>query len=585
MARRPAAEQITLDLIDVLIRENLFSTADRLAETPSADPDTHEIACRIPLIEGELHFVGRPGGALQAVRASSTPVWIHDDRRTPLTDPGRVLELVAAAADAPALVEVVADLRLAVSHAERMHAGWRHLAPDTAGPALLTGERIASLRNRPFHPTAHAVSGWDSAEVDRFGPMREQPLAMGWIGVRRARLRTGSAAESSALEALLLNGAERTALGNAMAASGVDLAEYQPVPIHPWQRDNALARHFGPELGARDIVVLPLDSGRFCPTSSLRSLIASDDPNIHLKVPIEVATLGSTRLLPAQYLDNGERGQKLLHLLRDRSNILGDIVDLCDERTWCGWNDPDEFARRPGLLSAQVRRYPPTADDEVTLPMSGFAAWGWDSLRPHLLTANFDPADPLRLFEELVAGFWTMALEFANFGAMPELHGQNVLVVLGGGRVKRFVLRDHDTVRIVPEALKRAGIPDPEYRIPDGVPQSLRLESAERLLSYLQTLGVQVNLYGIADSLADEFGIPESAFWRILERTLRGSLESGTVCTTVADTMRELFLDRQTWPSRQIFGPLLQRGRSTEASMPASVGRVPNPLTTAESHA
>ena len=35
-----------------------------------------------------------------------------------------------------------------------------------------------------------------------------------------------------------------------------------------------------------------------------------------------------------------------------------------------------------------------------------------------------------------------------QYGALPELHGQNILLSFEDGRVQKCVLRDHDTVRI-----------------------------------------------------------------------------------------------------------------------------------------
>ncbi len=161
---------------------------------------------------------------------------------------------------------------------------------------------------------------------------------------------------------------------------------------------------------------------------------------------------------------------------------------------------------------------------------------------------------------------------------LPELHGQNVVAALQGGGVDRFVLRDHDTLRLYPGWMAAEGVPDPEYRIKPGAPQSLRLPSAETLLGYLQTLGFQVNLYGIADALCRHYGLDEQVLWDELRGAVLDALARLTLPPRVADVVERELLHAPTWPSRLVLGPLLRQGRSGSVSMPAGEGRVPNPL-------
>ncbi|HYZ07293.1 MAG TPA: IucA/IucC family C-terminal-domain containing protein, partial [Pseudonocardiaceae bacterium] len=171
-----------------------------------------------------------------------------------------------------------------------------------------------------------------------------------------------------------------------------------------------------------------------------------------------------------------------------------------------------------------------------------------------------------------------LGLGFLRYGVLPELHGQNVVVALRGGAVDRFVLRDHDTLRLYPEWMAAEGVADPGYRIAPDAPQSLRLPSAEALLGYLQTLGFQVNLYGIADALCRHYGIGEQVLWAALRGAVVETLARLALPGRVADVLERELLHAPTWPSRLVLGPLLRQGRSGSVSMPADVGRVPNPL-------
>ncbi|MGT0197640.1 IucA/IucC family C-terminal-domain containing protein [Staphylococcus aureus] len=52
----------------------------------------------------------------------------------------------------------------------------------------------------------------------------------------------------------------------------------------------------------------------------------------------------------------------------------------------------------------------------------------------------------MTLFLIIAQVFLKVTLSFMQYGALPELHGQNILLSFEDGRVQKCVLRDHDTV-------------------------------------------------------------------------------------------------------------------------------------------
>ncbi len=589
------SDLVMRDLVDALIQENLCVVAGAAKPPPALVTQTVEPGeqwCRVDLAGGWLCFRARPAGALQPYRLSRTPVWHGATPGAELRrlEPEELLELLAAGRwDAPASLphagEVGADLRTAVQHAEVVRVGRARLTGARPRPGeLLAAERLAATRNRPFHPTARAAVGWTAAELARYGPMRQQPLGLGWVAVRRDRLRHGSGSCADRLHELLLDERDRQHLADAVRRAGLPTDDVQPLPVHPWQLDHVLPTAFAPELAAREVVPIARGLGRFHPTASLRTLTTCPETQLHVKLPLGVTTLGAARLLPPRYLDNGERAQRTMQQLIDRDAVLRGRVQLCDERSWCGWHHPsgiDEFDERPGQLSAQLRVYP--ADlfgnpARLVLPMAALAAHEWDVLGPAVGGSGFGAAAAVEFFGRLAGAFCELGLGFLRYGVLPELHGQNVVAAFRGGVVDRFVLRDHDTLRLYPEWMAAEGVADPGYRIKPGAPQSLRLPSAEALLGYLQTLGFQVNLYGIADALCRHYGLDEHLLWVELRRTILDALVGLALPGRVADVVERELLHAPTWPSRLVLGPLLRQGRAGSVSMPAGEGRVPNPL-------
>ncbi|MGH3977756.1 MAG: IucA/IucC family protein, partial [Pseudonocardiaceae bacterium] len=483
---------------------------------------------------------------------------------------------------------VGAELGSAVEHARVTLTARAGLADPVPRPGgLLAGERLAATRDRPFHPTARAASGWSARELARYGPMRERPLALDWVALRRDRLRHGSGPGSDRLHELLLDDADLQQLDQALLRAGLDAAAYQPLPVHPWQGEHVLPGQFGPERAAGEVVPVARGLGRFHPTASLRTLVTAPETRLHLKLPLGVTTLGAARLLPPRYLDNSDRAQRTMQQLLDRDQVLGRRVLLCDERTWCGWQHPsgaEEFADRPGHLAAQLRACPAGLLDDpglLVVPMAALAAHEWDVLGAALgagRPGGFTAGHAVGFFRELAGAFCELGLGFLRHGVLPELHGQNVLVALRDGVVETFVLRDHDTLRLYPGWMAAAGVPDPGYRIRPGAPQSLQLPSGQALLGYLQTLGFQVNLYGIADALGRRYGVGEEVFWSALHAAVAGALARLALPEHLAGVVEDGLLRAPTWPCRLVLGPLLRRGRPGGVSMPAAVGTVRNPL-------
>ncbi|MEU6643164.1 IucA/IucC family protein [Saccharomonospora sp. NPDC046836] len=523
------ADQVLGDLVDALIREGLCGFGDGV-------------------LEGEWYRVGeirvrvRDGGALQRVRFAG-----EVRHRNSVVTAEELVRLVAS--DEPYAAQVAADVHTASKHAAVVTTTF---PGEPLG--LLAGERLAATRNRPFHPTSRAAVGWTAAELARYGTARREPLGLDWVAVPAERLRFGDT--HCDLPTLLLSPADR-----ARVTAGLDPA-YRVLPVHPWQFEHVLPREFADELSADVIRPVARGVGRFWPTASLRTLVSAD-PVRHVKLPLGIATLGAARLLPPRYLDNGARAERTMRTILARDAALAELVAICDERNWCGWAG-DEFADRPGHLAAQVRDYPRDAGDPV--PMGAFAA-------PVLYASGWHCA-PVAFFRRLAERFCAMALGFLRYGVLPELHGQNVAVTLRDGMPDRLVLRDHDTLRITPQWMDVAGIPDPGYRVKPGTRQSLRLDEPAELVGYLQTLGFQVNLYGIADALSLHYGITENVLWTQLRLALDVCLDRIELPAEVA----HLLLRSPTWPSRHVLGPLLRQGRSAGVSMPAGSGRVPNPL-------
>ena len=386
-----ASDLVMRDLVDMLVQEGLFGFDEATPLSSDADESWFCVPIGDEDDDNVLHVRMHESDALQPYRFSQGPV-LHGSRELA---PDQLLRLVAGEA-CPETEQIAGDVRAAVEHADVTLSARHKLTPEPG--SMLAGERLTATRGRPFHPTARAVTGWSADELAEYGPMRRDPLGLGWVGVRGDRLRFGAGAGSDQLADLLLDGPDRERL----AAAAADLGnEFCLLPVHPWQQEHVLPREFSREIDRGLIRPVARSIGRFHPTASLRTL-SSQSPKRHVKLPLGVATIGATRLLPPRSMDNGDRAEQLMRALLERHPVLRRRVSVCDEQSWCGWAG-NEFADRPGQLGAQLRSYPASVLDKpntLVLPMAALAAHEWRKLGP----AIRKDLDPVAFFRRARSG-------------------------------------------------------------------------------------------------------------------------------------------------------------------------------------
>jgi staphyloferrin B synthase len=514
---------------DVLVMRDLLdaAVAEGLVSAPLVSGRVH-----VALPDGrELSWPARPGGVLQATRSVDGPVLLDG---VPVPAPSAVLRLLAP--DAPCVDAVARDLDTAVAHA---------LDPPSEDLTENLGEVLAAVRGRPFHPTARAVSGWGADDLARWGPGRT--VALDAVAVRADHLRLGAGGFPDLLD----------------APDG-----YRVLPVHPFDREHVLPVAFAGEIADGIVVPLARGVGEGRVTSSLRTLDLGDGR--HLKLPLGVTTLGSTRLLGARSLDLAQRGERVLRDVLAADPDLAARVAVADETAWAGFARPDgsdEFDDRPGHLAAALRVLPPPTGSH-RVPLAALSAPAWDGPLAAL-------GDPEVVFGAVVESVVEVGIGFLRHGVLPEMHGQNVLLDVDA-RSTRLVLRDHDAVRVHPDRLT---VPGPGYRFTPGGTQSLVLDTPAELIGFFATLAVEVGLGGVVDALVRHTGAPEPRWWATIRRAVEGAV-ARTADPEVRSTLQAVLLDADTWPYRTVLRPLLERGPSPGTSMPAGVAYVPNPLRT-----
>ena len=476
-------------------------------------------------------------------------------------------------------------------------------------------ERYASLRDRPFHPVSKVKVGLDEHDYRLYSAEFTQPIALSWVAIKRSMVMEGEAivdrtvldhqlyeyrqdqtfiSHRSEPMSDLLSVDQQQQVIQAIEEQGLDIHEYIAIPVHPWQLQHNLPHYLEQAHAQGDWIDLQLELGLFESTSSVRSLSPVNGSPHYIKLPLSVFSLGASRYLPAVKLINGQRGQRMLEQALDCDPRLAEQLFLCDERRWWAYM-PEEgslFDDEPRHLAAMVRTYPASliAGEQGTrlLPMSALSVVlpastpnsqeghffdEWIKIR-HL---EMNQQSICMLFGEVCQTFFQINLRLFRLGLMPELHGQNSVLVWQNGYMKQMLLRDHDSVRLHLPWLEQQGIDDPQYMIRPGYSNSLYNDTPEELIFYLQTLGIQVNLYAIIDALSTVYDIEEKVLWNVLRDQLIAQLHAVSFEAEVRQDIYSLLFEKEEWPLKLLVKPLLEQA-GVPGSMPSGQSTIQNPF-------
>jgi siderophore synthetase component len=466
----------------------------------------------------------------------------------------------------------------------------RELMAQDPATFFRTMEQWASLRDRPYHPLAKAKQGLDDEEYLRYQAEFARPVALNWVAVDRTLLQCGDGVGDLAQcypARYLLPEPLQARLAGEMQARGL-ADSHIALPVHPWQWEHVLDKQLGEVFAKGDCRRLSFNEGDFFATSSLRSMTPCFDSADYLKLPMAIHSLGASRYLPAVKMINGGLSEALLHEVLDKDATLRQSLHLCDESKWWAFMPPEAtlFDEAPRHLSAMVRGYPSALLNDADTRLLPMAALG--TPLPGSNRHFFDdwmqyrnlPADAesvMTLFRELARSFFDINLRMFRLGMLGEVHGQNAVLVWKDGHAEGLLLRDHDSLRIFVPWLERNGMADPVYRIKKGHANTLYHERPEDLLFWLQTLGIQVNMRAIMDTLAQVYSMPVTGLWQALRDVLDELIETIDFDAEARAMLKAQLFDAPNWPQKLLLTPMIERAGGP-GSMPFGKGEVVNPF-------
>ncbi|MEW4369761.1 IucA/IucC family protein [Paenibacillus kandeliae] len=617
--RRIAEQQICRDLMNALLAEQFFpldesewvqwddapqEIRERYSEemkTVAANTAESEHSTWWVYVSDELLFLAMDSIRLCREWVANSPVyvrstseaseqlessWQHLHEAGEIADRILSLKLTTDEFAQPGVAEFITGIRTAVQqlslslNPESLQT-LMDRQPESAYEWYVYAEQVAALRDRPFHPSSKAKTGFSEQDCLDYAAEFGTSIPLRWLAVQHTHIQQGKEGDSLMLTDLLSD-AEQQSLHTELRSLGLSTEQYMLLPVHPWQLEHVILPRFASELEQRILVVLTTEVGHVQATSSLRSMAPKQPNTTMLKLPVSVLSLGAARYLPVVKLLNGLSGERMLRQAVECDAQLQNKVWLCHENHWWGYmpSDMGLYDDHPRHLAAQLRLYPEVLLDEQyrIVPM---AALGVQMKDTHLLTAllgrSLSATEATTFYRQLSTLFYDVVMRLFTIGVVPEIHGQNCCVVLRDGVPHSLLFRDHDSVRLHPPYTEKHGIADPQYHIRPGYSNSLYNETLEKLIFYVQSLGTQVNLAAIMESLSEVYGADERQLWQITSAAWQQALDEVDLPEDDRELLHRCIFQAEQWPTKLIVRPLLEAD-GVPGAMPSGKGKGHNPF-------
>ncbi|WP_328921931.1 IucA/IucC family protein [Streptomyces griseoaurantiacus] len=372
--------------------------------------------------------------------------------------------------------------------------------------------------------------GFGVHEYLSYAPETASPVRLVWLAAHRSRA-AFTAGEGIAYESFVrgeLGAATLARFEDTLRAQGLDPADYLLLPVHPWQWWNKLSVTFAAEVARRNLVCLGESEDEYLAQQSIRTFFNTSHPRKHyVKTALSVLNMGFMRGLSAAYMEATPAINDWLARLVEGDPVLKATgVSVIRERAAVGYRHleyeaaTDRYSPYRKMLAALWRESPvPSLEEgETTATMASLLHVDHEggSFAAALVDRSGLPAREwlrgyLRAYlTPLLHSFYAYDLAF-----MP--HGENVILVLKDGAVRRAIHKD-----IAEEIV----VMDPGAVLPPGVDR-IRVDVPEDQKALCLFTDVFDCFFRfLAPILADAAVLTEDDFWRTVAEVVRAYQES-----------------------------------------------------------
>lgn len=440
---------------------------------------------------------------------------------------------------------------------------------------LLYADQVASYLDHPYYPTARAKLGLDEADIKSYSPEFAPTFKLYWVAVSKEMATLCS---------------ELPSIWPSFEDVGLDSnlqQTHQLFPVHPLTipllQQNAL-KNVSPQ-----IILAPKPAVRVQPTLSVRTVACCDAPNIHIKVPLIVRTLGNknVRLIKSSTIYDGYWFQQTLQAIEKNDNALRGHYSHCDEAIGGHMGDDRTIA-------FIVRRYDDTKlVNKTAVPVAALGSVMSDG-RPfisHLIEQFYEGdsqvwlRDYIQLLCHVHLNLWI------KYGIALESNQQNAVILFDQDNSNMTLLmKDNDAARIYPSrfnnAILQSGLAS-LINIESIKDQRILVDNELALAQMFLTITLQLNIVAIIEMMSKYGIVNRNEAYQSLTACINTTLQSLSVQGYDTYLVKQVLLENKNWYIKYLLcaGSLLSKEQSGATDINKFYGKsAPNTLKLMQLH-
>ncbi|MBD0747442.1 IucA/IucC family siderophore biosynthesis protein [Streptomyces sp. CBMA152] len=360
--------------------------------------------------------------------------------------------------------------------------------------------------------------GFGAHEYPAYAPEAAAPVRLIWLAARRDRatFTSGAGLDYETLMRAELGEATLARFAATLAERGLDLADYQLLPVHPWQWWNKLSVTFAAEVAQERLVPLGVGDDEYLAQQSIRTFYNTTDSSKHyVKTALSVLNMGFMRGLSAAYMEATPAINDWLAALVEQDSVLQSArFSIIRERAAIGYHHrqyeraTDRYSPYRKMLAALWRESPVPSlrpGERLATMASLLHVDGAGASFAGALIAESGVGAKEWLRGYLQAYLLPILHSFYAYDLAYMPHGENVILVLAeDGTVSRAIFKDiaEEIAVMDPDAV----LPPEVERVRVDVPDDMKLLSVftDVFDCFFRFLNA---------TLASEGVVEESEFW------------------------------------------------------------------------
>ncbi|MGN3957422.1 IucA/IucC family protein [Streptomyces sp. WAC8370] len=372
--------------------------------------------------------------------------------------------------------------------------------------------------------------GFGIHEYLSYAPETASPVRLVWLAAHRSRaaFTAGVGIEYESFVRDELGDATVDRFYGVLRGRGLDPADYLLIPVHPWQWWNKLTVTFAAEVARGHLVCLGEGDDEYLAQQSIRTFFNASHPGKHyVKTALSVLNMGFMRGLSAAYMEATPAINDWLARLIEGDPVLRATgVSIIRERAAVGYRHleyeraTDRYSPYRKMLAALWRESPvPSLREGETLATMASLVHvdheGASFAGALIERSGLAPAEWLRHY--LRAYYVPLLHSFYAYDLVYMPHGENVILVLEDGVVRRAVYKD---------IAEEIAVMDPDAVLPPEVSRIAVDVPDDRKLLSIFTDVFDCFFRFLAANLAEEAIVEEDVFWRTVAEVTREYQES-----------------------------------------------------------